>query len=840
MFKKLLLILTIFGLFGLVNPAKASHILGGDLTYECLGNGQFRFTMTLFRDCTGISWSAQSVNLQGPVGGSLALVSSADVSPRCPTSTAISCIPPTTGSGPQGAVSRFVYSGIVNLSGLGPAPAMGYTFFVTFPCCRPNLSNLNGPQQALQVKMYPYTNPATGTVMTPAQLCDKSPTFISDPTATAILNPNDTIYYQNFALDPDLEDSTVFGIDFPLSNTLAPYPYSAPYSLTNPIPGIVGPPFIAAANTPINPTSGEIVFRATQAGTWVTVIKVSSFRCGQLISEVFRDFSLKVINNPAGSPPPYNPNAPSPNILFMQRAPVITPPFLDASNRPLYELTYYARDTIDIPFNVVDIYPALTGNPADPTTWQPAPTGFTVVFNGNNLSPTNDPANCPNGFAPCATIRGATDPSPPAPVATPPSTIMNGNGTVAGIGYTTTATQGGARFVWIPDCSNLPVNAVTACGVSITGYQFSVTATDFNCPVVGRDVRVFTFNVLNLPRLETPKFFGVSADGPSNNQATLHFRLDIDTLTTDSLDNVNFANEPAAFRLARSVNRRKQSFEKYYVYRSTSAAGPYTRIDSIPVLETFSYTDATVNLNTNQYYYYLTTVSSCGGFESDPSDTLKVIHLNVTNNVAMGSAELSWDSTARAMGRNYPANATGTYQIEMEVFSTNPGVWLAIDTVQDLYEYVQGVVVCNDSVNYRVGLFDTSGVIYYSRIDGDLFNDIFPPDSVVIHHVSVDSITGLPLLSWQPGPSLDVIKYIVYRIDINANPVVAIPIDTIYGFNSVYWLDTVSGQNPYDSSLHYGIAGVDSCGNTGLISRRHSTIHLSGGLDQCISSIVVQ
>ncbi|MFN3530878.1 MAG: hypothetical protein ACK417_13220, partial [Bacteroidia bacterium] len=589
----------------LMQEARAAHVLGGEISYKCLGNGIYEFTVVIFRDCAGPALNIGSASLQGPVSANLPLVSSADVSPRCPTSTAVSCLPPQSGSGPQGAVARFIYRGNVNLSGLGPAPAMGYTWSVgspTIPCCRPTNNNSASTfgTQALQVKMYPYTNPATGTVMTPAQICDNSPEFIDNPTATMILNPNDTVYYQNFALDPDLEDSTVFGIDFPLSSGMAPYAYNAPYSQTNPLPGIVGPPFVAAVNTPINPVSGEMVLRPITTGTFVTVIKVSSFRCGQLISEVFRDFSLKVINNPAGSPPPYNPNAPSPNILFMQRAPVITPPFLDASNRPLYELTYYARDTIDIPFNVIDIYPALTGNPADPNTWQPAPTGFTVVFNGNNLSPTNDPANCPNGFAPCATIRGATDPSPPAPVATPPSTILNGNGTVAGIGYTTTATQGGARFVWIPDCSNLPINAVTACGNSVTGYQFSVTATDFNCPVVGRDVRVFTFNVLNLPRLETPKFFGVSADGPSNNQATLHFRLDIDTVTIDSLDNFNFANEPASFRLLRSVNRRKLSFEKYYVYRSTTANGPYTRIDSIPVLETFSYTDATVNLNTNQ------------------------------------------------------------------------------------------------------------------------------------------------------------------------------------------------------------------------------------------------
>lgn len=830
----------VFAIASQWNTANASHVLGGDLTYRCLGNGNFRFTLTMFRDCAGIQWTQNTIQLQGPVGGTLTLVSSSDVSPRCPGSTAISCNPPSTATGAQGAVARFVYTGIVNLSGLGPAPVgAGYTFFAIFPCCRPGLANMIGSDQALQVKMFRYVDPITGLALSPAQICDNSPTFISDPTATIISNPFDTIYYQNFALDPDLSDSTSFGIDFPLSNFLAPYAYTPPYSVSNPLPGMIGPPIVSAANSPINPASGEMVFRATTDGTFVTVIRVNSFRCGQLISSVYRDFSLKVIPTPAGSPPPYNPNLGSTAILFTQRAPSIQPPRLDALNRPIYELTYYARDTIDLLFNVTDIFPALTGNVNNPATWNPYPTpGFTVVFNGNNLSPTNNPADCPLGYAPCATIRGATDPGPPAPTLTPPTQILNGNGTVAGIGYSTSSSQGGARFVWRPDCSNLPENAVNACGTSQSGYQFSVTATDFNCPVVGREVRVYTFKILDLPRLEAPDLFGISATA-RNDSAIVHFKLDLDTLRIDPIDSFNFLSESLAFRLNKSVTRRKQSFTRYRVYRSTSPNGPFAKIDSIDQLYTYQYVDRNVNLTDSTYYYYLTTVSSCGDFESEPSDTLKVISLRLNNNILLGRAELRWDSTAVVHRRPYFPNATGTYYIEREVRTQTPFLWERVDTVQDLYTYNQSIVVCDDSVFYRVGLLDTNGTIYWSNVDGDRFRDIFPPDSITIHHVSADSISGRPLLSWLPGPSTDVIAYIVYRMDISVNPPVAILIDTVWGYNSTYWLDTVSGQSAWDSSLHYGIAGLDSCGNLGLISRRHSTIYLSGGLDQCISSIVL-
>ncbi|MFN3530254.1 MAG: T9SS type A sorting domain-containing protein [Bacteroidia bacterium] len=580
-------------------PAKASHILGGDLTYECLGNGQFRFTMTLFRDCTGISWSAQSVNLQGPVGGSLALVSSADVSPRCPTSTAISCIPPTTGSGPQGAVSRFVYSGIVNLSGLGPAPAMGYTWSVgspTIPCCRP--TNFNSAStfgtQALQVKMYPYTNPATGTVMTPAQICDNSPEFIDNPTATMILNPNDTVYYQNFALDPDLEDSTVFGIDFPLSNTLAPYPYSPPYSLTNPIPGIVGPPFIAAANTPINPVSGEMVLRPITTGTFVTVIKVSSFRCGQLISEVFRDVAFKVINNPLAAPPVFNPNAINPNNLFMQRAPIIS---FDTS---VLATTYFVGDSIDFPVNVLDIYPSLTGNPNDPNTWQPANQGFMVVVNGNNVSPTNSSTNCPQGNGTCVTLSDLPD-------TTAPSLLLNPNGTTAGMGYETNTTQGGLRLQWVPGPTNLSNTVAGNCINSTASYQFLVTATDKICPVVGISAKPLNFHIRAIPATPPPSNL-VGNEDSITHSVWLSFTSMADTSSIDWLDSLRNPTSPTSVLRQVSVGRRIDAFQQYYVYRATDQ-GAYQLIDSISDILADGYHDSTANLRQHSYRYRLASVS---------------------------------------------------------------------------------------------------------------------------------------------------------------------------------------------------------------------------------------
>ena len=216
-----LLIGSIFGFF-LVTEATASHVLGGEISFKCVaataGPGRYEFTVVVFRDCNGIPLDLAALQLQmQPVPGQpnisqvLPRVLSQDVTLRCATASGFSCDPPPTGNGPEGSVAKFVYKGIVDLSGLAAAPTTGYTFYVTtgfggntLPCCRPSINNslASNGNQSLQVKMFRYTDPLTGAVLTPAQMCDDSPIFSNDPTALLVINPNDTVYYQNFAIDP--------------------------------------------------------------------------------------------------------------------------------------------------------------------------------------------------------------------------------------------------------------------------------------------------------------------------------------------------------------------------------------------------------------------------------------------------------------------------------------------------------------------------------------------------------------------------------------------------------------------------------------------------------------
>ena len=50
---KLLFLLIIIGTSDVV----ASHYMGGEITWQCLANGNFRFIMKLYRECNGVTFN---------------------------------------------------------------------------------------------------------------------------------------------------------------------------------------------------------------------------------------------------------------------------------------------------------------------------------------------------------------------------------------------------------------------------------------------------------------------------------------------------------------------------------------------------------------------------------------------------------------------------------------------------------------------------------------------------------------------------------------------------------------------------------------------------------------
>lgn len=816
--RKLSLLLLFF--VGFIDLSYGSHRLGGEISYQALDTlGNFRFRIVAYRACDGAGWTGTpNPTLNGPVTINTVLVGQFDITPRPSNAPGnFRCDPPASFNGAVGSIGKFIYEGTANLSSLGPAPPGGYTWIAEIQCCRNENQNspaCNLSSMFLRVTMFPFRN-ANGVLLTPRQMRDSSPRFLEDPAAIAINNPFDTSSFNNFAQDPDREDEVRFELDLPLGPNSAPCPYGNGYTMASPMPGIIG-------SQVVDSLTGVMVFRPTTNGNFVLVFKVSSFRCGQLISEVYRDFQLTVISNPVGSPPPFNPNAPPATQLSQQKAPIFVPFRLDAAGRPVFDIEVYVGDVLQFPLQAYDINPLFT------PTMDPDVDTVTILVTGPQLGANGTSTTTGCLFPPCATISSPSNPNPPSPIRFSPT------GDVAGFGYSSLQTNT-IQFNWTPGCNNLPSATVNSCGIPFSAYSFGVIALDDNSPLRGKTSQVYTITVKTSPELDAPKLRCLSVTD-DNLGIRLTWSQYVDTLSIDPLDSINYAQLPDTVKRRYSVNRRFSSFDSYKIYRATSLAGPYTLVGSTTTDDIYDtvFTDLTVVPGT-EYFYEVRTASGCFNYESPPSNILKTIALDLNNNVTAGLAELSWDSLA--ITSQFPPTATRTIFIEREIQSINPGVWERIDTINGGLDWDQSVFVCSDSVNFRVGFEDSSGCVSYSWLAGSVFDDLFPPAQVTMVQASVDNVSRQPYLTWDVSPSFDVNRYIIYRVDTSTVPPSQFVIDTVRGYTNTYWLDGLSGQDPYAASLVYGVAAMDSCGNLGLMSNVFNTVYLEADMNECISSM---
>lgn len=814
----------LFLLFLMLAPvAEASHLLGGEISYRCLGNGNYRFRVVVFRDCNGISFNQTNVALLGPIGVNCNLVASYDVTPRSQSTGSIRCDPPATFSSAQGGIGKFVYEGTANLSSLGVAPLTGYTWTTStgsIPCCRNSSSNSNcSGDMVLRVTMYRFID-ANGTALTPAQICDNSPVFLEDPAAVTIFNTFDTSVFNNFAQDLDPSDDVRFFIDNPWTGVGLPCNYTGSYSIANPLPGLVGPG--------VDSVTGVIKYRPNQTGRFQTAIRAESRRCGQKISEIFRDFQLNIIVNPPGARPPFNPLLPDSLKVYQQKAPIFEPFLFNAAGDPVFEAEIYAFDTLLFPLKAFDLYPLF--DPPTATIPFPMynPDSVFIFATGPQMGANGTSTTTGCLLPPCATITRPNS-GPPIPIRYFPT------GEILGYGFAGLQIVD-ANLNWVPSCANLPDSTLSACGTGITSYQFGVVAFDDANPIRGKTSQVYTVKVKALPVLDAPILRTVSVVN-NNSGVELSWSHRIDTVTIDPVDSTNLNQFPAFVQRQYSVNRRRNAFRAFRIYRATDPAGPFVNVGQTNALTDTTFIDNTVVPYT-QYYYYVVTVSGCANVESDPSEIGKTVDLQLINNVAAGRAELSWDSLAL----NNVVTSTGTpvLFIDREVFSRNPGVWVPMDTVLGTFAWNQSVVVCDDSVNYRVGYLDSSMWVSYSWVRGDDFQDNFAPPQLTVVQASVDNATNTPYLSWDPSPDLDVNRYVVYQVDESTTPPTLLFLDTVYGYNSTFWYDQLSGQDPTTASLLYGVAAMDSCDNLGVVSITNNTIWLRSNMNQCTSSMEIQ
>ncbi len=263
--------------------------MGGQITWTCNGNGEFVFQVKEYRDCNGIPGD-QSITLVTNAPGFISgifcsKISQTDISPvgiGCPT-----CMNPM---GNLNAVEEFIYESAPTTI-VGTPPSSGWYFYYS-SCCRNgniiNLSTSGGGNFTLRALMYPSNN------LTTNPCYDNSPQFAESPTMA--ISAGSETSYNEAAFDQDL-DSLVYSWGQPLDNGYpgSNYPFTAGYSYSSPLPGPSQNPLNIAAV--LNPSTGRISFTSFTQGAFVTVVKVSSYRCNTLIAEVFREIQIAITSN---------------------------------------------------------------------------------------------------------------------------------------------------------------------------------------------------------------------------------------------------------------------------------------------------------------------------------------------------------------------------------------------------------------------------------------------------------------------------------------------------------------------------------------------------------------
>ncbi len=432
----------------------ASHLMGGEITWECQGSGQYIFKLKFYRDCNGIntpSVVALSVFNHPSISTiSLSLLSQTDISPTCnglgPT---ISCTNaesqpgwPTSGSPVAGAVQESVFQSLpITLAGV--PPAQGWIFAYSDCCRNGSLSNLQNASSygfTLKAVMYAFNGQNEN-------LCfDSSPTFLESPSTVICLGS--PFKYNHNAYDRDL-DSLSFSWAEPLDDFTglyalgtnpAPIPFTSGYSYNSPLPGTAQ----NSANVPasINPTTGEISFTSFTQGYFVTNVKVEAWKCGTLVAEIYRE--IQVVLLPCA----------------VNDMPVVT--------YTSYQTTVQAGSLVSFTLNGND-----PGVLADGVTPQSVTINASGTQFGNNF--TDAAAGCLN--PPCATLTSTLPVSAPTNIST--------------------------TFNWQTSCNHISYNSI--CNTVSNTYTFVFRVKDDFCPAPAENISTVSITVLATPVVQSPQ-----------------------------------------------------------------------------------------------------------------------------------------------------------------------------------------------------------------------------------------------------------------------------------------------------------------------------------------------
>jgi hypothetical protein len=388
----------------------------------------------------------------------LNFVDTNDISPVCennPNEPHLNCDNGIIGGSDTGIVQEFIYqSSPIALPSVPPAG--GWTFYWSTCCRNGSVTNLINPASTgltIRAKMYSYHGKNTYPCF------DSSPEFLEKP---VMVQCRDYPYSFNANASDNNLDSLTYSWGEPLSANNSSVTFASGYSYDNPLPDSTE--FQANSQPEINPMNGMVSNLSYTGGCFVVCNKVSSYRCGELISEVYREMEIILKSCrpliPGMIPPVFN------------QAPVDSAPFIDYLGNPSYIDTVFAGDTVSFGLWLHDYDLRPDGN------FQ------TLHITASGLQLAGDyitPNTCL--YPPCATLY-------PNPATTYGQTVEEFD------------------FNWVTTCDHL--NNDGGCR-SAAIHNFVFKAVDDFCPIPGVDL--FTVTIVVLPSPGSPSGVSVIQSG---------------------------------------------------------------------------------------------------------------------------------------------------------------------------------------------------------------------------------------------------------------------------------------------------------------------------------------
>lgn len=641
---------------------KASHLFGGEITWECLSNGLFVFKMKVYRECSGLPhpYINQTLDVLGNPLPNNGLTSQITLKPDtakwnqtnngyldviCDTGiVSYSCL-----NAEPGALQVFYYKSDPYLLS-GTPPNNGWTFYWSEASRSPLFVNLQHPNSlpaGLRCIMYPVRN-SSGIAQNINGCNDNSPRVIEEP--SSVLYCYGVNYDLNISVSDLDEDSLTFNWDKPIAQDPSAYMiFANGYSFNNPFPDRN----FDSRNIPatLNDTTGNInfsIFGANRIEFYSYVVRVDAYRNGYKVASFFHDKPITLNNCLADS------------ILPINRPPIIKIEGSDSNN--LYLETFPNRQ-VSFDINIRDV------DSSNTSVLQNISLEANSFLFSNDFS---DPNNCFNpSKTTCATL-------------TPPPIFdsIEGRYLIKNIGSMNT------KFKWQPNCANEKKD-----------YLFFLSAKDDYCPGSGMNKGAIKIRVKPKSFIEYPIMVGASIELDGTTRLNIVPPID----STYSFAKYIIGASTSDNGVLHGFVELQEELLDYYGDKP------------------FSYINFPINIYTpfppnKDYHFVLSTRSGCkGDYLSSVSAPVRVIELDLMASTNNEIINLSWNKptiTPKPTAPYYKYRSKTYYYIwqndsaKSNVALKDSALWYLRGSTTSTSFNLAGNL-CNELAGYRVEARDT-------------------------------------------------------------------------------------------------------------------------------------